>query len=160
MPFVIRYPREIGAGLVNDDIITNVDFAELFLDYAGVEAPASMQGRSFRANLRGAPPADWPTAMYYHYWSPNQPVRPSHYGIRTRDHKLIYYYGLVRDEGRRPEDCWELYDLARDPHEFANRYAEPGNEARIAELRDQLEALRGQCGDTSDPVTTYGVAAG
>ena len=155
MPFIIRYPREIEAGVVNDDIITNVDFPELFLDYAGAEIPAFMQGRSFRSNLRGTTPADWPTSMYYHYWTPYQIERPSHYGIRTRGQKLIYYYGLVRDAGRAPEDCWEFYDLLNDPRELTNRYSDPGCQARIAALRDQLEEQRRQCGDTADPMTVY-----
>ena len=48
MPFLIRYPKEIQAGGINDDIILNIDFAPLFLDYAGVKnTPAYMQG-SFR----------------------------------------------------------------------------------------------------------------
>jgi len=157
MPFVIRYPREIAPGTVTDDIVTNVDFAELFLDYADAEIPASMQGRSFRSNLCGATVPDWPTAMYYHYWTAGQPVRPSHYGIRTREHKLIYYYGLVRDEGRRSEDCWEFYDLARDPYELTNHYSDTSYAARIGDLRCRLDKLRQECGDTSDPVTTYSV---
>jgi hypothetical protein len=99
--------------------------------------------------------SDWPTAMYYHYWTAGQPVRPSHYGIRTREHKLIYYYGLVRDEGRRSEDCWEFYNLARDPYELTNRYSDPGYAARVGNLRSRLDALRQECGDTADPVTTY-----
>ena len=36
MPLVARYPKEIKAAATNDDIVTNADFAETFLDYAGV----------------------------------------------------------------------------------------------------------------------------
>jgi arylsulfatase A-like enzyme len=46
MPFLIRYPREIAPGKANRDIILNLDFAELFLDYAGLQPPAYIQGRS------------------------------------------------------------------------------------------------------------------
>ena len=58
MPFVVRYPNGIRNGSVNDDIITNVDFAETFLDYAGVAIPKDMQGRSFRPLLEGKTPPD------------------------------------------------------------------------------------------------------
>jgi arylsulfatase A-like enzyme len=150
MPFVIRHPGEIEPGTVVEDMITNVDFAELFLDYANAEVPESMQGRSFRANLRGETPADWPEDMYYHYWSHSK-ERPSHYGIRTKRHKLIYYYGLV-GMGQKPEECWELYDLETDPHELQNRIRQPRYRKIIADLKQRLEELRRETKDTQDPL--------
>ena len=155
MPFIIRYPQEIEPGTVVSDMVTNVDFAELFLDYAGADIPASMEGRSFRPVLRGETPEDWPEDIYYHYWTPHEPVRPSHYGARTERYKLIYYYGLVRDEGRAPENCWEFYDLQEDPHELRNQVAEPEHAETIKQLRLRLEAIRQETGDTADPLTAY-----
>lgn len=150
MPFVIRYPKEIKAGTVLDDIVLNIDFAELFLDYADAAVPATMQGRSFRANLRGLTPADWRDAMYYHYWT-HQDARPSHYGIRTHRYKLVYYYGLIR-MGRSPEQCWELYDLKKDPQELKNRYDRAEYAPAIAQLKRRLGELRQQYRDASDPL--------
>jgi len=150
MPFLIRYPREIRAGKRIDDLILNVDFAELFLDYAGAEVPASMQGRSFRRTLAGRSPGDWRDAMYYHYWT-HQKERPSHYGVRTQRYKLIYYYGLVR-MGRRPEDCWEFYDLQEDPHERFNRCDDSRYQETIASLKQRLAELRTELNDTTDPL--------
>ena len=155
MPFIVRYPEEIEPGTVVDDIITNLDFAELFLDYASEDVPDAMQGRSFRPNLRGETPDDWRTSTYYHYWTPYAPERPSHYGVRTKDRKLIYYYGLVRDDGRQPENCWEFYDLASDPHERQNRYDDPEYGREVANLKEELLRLRQRYGDTADPVEVY-----
>src|SRR4051812_20540018 len=59
MPFLMRYPAAIRPGSVNRDIVLNVDFAPMFLDYAGRKAPADMQGRSFRGNVEGHTPRDW-----------------------------------------------------------------------------------------------------
>lgn len=132
------------------DIIINVDFAELFLDYAGETIPDTMQGRSFRQNLVRNTPKDWRNAMYYHYWS-HQPERPSHYGIRTKRYKLIYYYGLLR-MGRTAEECWELYDLSTDPQERFNRYNNPEHKDTIASLKHRLEELREQFRDTQEPL--------
>jgi arylsulfatase A-like enzyme len=150
MPFVIRYPREIRLGTILNDITLNVDFAELFLDYAGAAVPRSMQGQSFRRNLTGGTPMDWRDAMYYHYWT-HQDERPSHYGIRTRHYKLIYYYGLVR-MNRKPEECWELYDLNADPREFVNQYDNPEYKDIIMNLKQRLQELRRRYDDTSDPL--------
>ena len=151
MPFVIRYPGEIKGGTVVDDIVLNIDFAELMLDYASADIPPTMQGRSFRANLKGKTPADWRKAMYYHYWSHQRP-RPSHYGIRTDRYKLIFYYGLMRDGQKDPKACWEFYDLQKDPKELINRYSSPEYKAVISRLKEQLGELRKEFKDTSNPL--------
>jgi arylsulfatase A-like enzyme len=150
MPLIIRHPGEIPKGITVKDIVLNIDFAPLFLDYAGASAPDSMQGRSFRPMLRGRPISRWRETMYYHYW-PHQPERPSHYGVRTGRFKLIYYYGLTR-MGRKPEDCWELYDLRTDPRELVNRYDDPRFSDVIPGLKRRLADLRRTYGDTADPL--------
>jgi len=145
MPFIIRYPRAIQAGSVNDDIITNVDFAPTFLHYAGIEIPGEFQGRSFDPLLGGSTPKDWPQSMYYRYWMhlAHHHVY-AHYGIRTRRYKLIYYYadalgqpGAI-DEKKAPE--WELFDLERDPHELNNVYHHPEYADTAEELRRELRS--------------------
>ncbi|MGM0487416.1 MAG: sulfatase family protein [Planctomycetota bacterium] len=143
MPFVVRYPGEIQAGRVVDDIVLNIDFAPTFLDYAGAGAPNSMQGRSFRANLAGHTPDRWREAMYYRYYAGSR-RRPAHFGIRTHDAKLIYYDGLkeVPEEKR-----WEFYDLEADPKETRNRYDDPGNTGRIERLKGRLAELQSELGD-------------
>ena len=146
MPFVIRYPAEIEPGTTVKDIILNIDFAELLLDYAGAKIPETMQGRSFRQNLQGNTPKDWRTAMYYRYWE-NSPERPSHYGVRTHTHKLIYYDGLENNENT-PGEFWELYDLKADPHEHVNVYGQAENENIIKELKRTLERLKTEFNDT------------
>ena len=150
MPFIIRYPKEIKPATTVDDIILNIDFAELLLDYAQTDIPGYMQGRSFRENLKGNTPDDWREAMYYHYWT-HQERRPSHYGIRTDKYKLIYYYGLQR-MGYQPDSCWELYNLDEDPHELVNVYNKPQYDKVIAQLKGKLKELRKEYKDTGDPL--------
>jgi len=143
MPFVVRYPREIRPGTTVDDIILNVDFAPTFLDYAQAEIPASMQGRSFRGNLTGQTPEDWRDAMYYRYYAGSK-QRPAHFGIRTHQHKLIYYDGL-KD---RPEpQCWEFYDLVEDPHETRNAYGDAEHQQVIARLKRRLGGMQRELND-------------
>ncbi|MEM7374337.1 MAG: sulfatase [Bacteroidota bacterium] len=153
MPFVIRYPREIPAGKRNDDIILNVDFPALFADYAGVETPKFIQGRSFRENLTGNSPKDWRTAMYYRYWL-HETFRPAHFGIRHERYKLIFYYGQgLGKPGTHQETvepAWELYDLELDPNELENRYGSPHYELIVADLKRQLRWLRQELGDTDE----------
>jgi arylsulfatase A-like enzyme len=146
MPFLIRYPREIPPGTVDDHLVLNVDFAPLFLDYAGLPVPAEMQGRSFRSLLRGEAPAGWRTAMYYRYFMhlAHHNVY-AHYGVRTSRYKLIYYYEREPDP---PE--WELFDLEQDPYELHSVYHHPDYQEVVRDLKEQLRQLRMELGDTTD----------
>ncbi len=152
MPFLIRYPREIAPGSVNSDLIINNDFAPLFLDYAGVPTPEFMQGRSFRSNLAGNLPSDWRDAVYYRYWMHTN--RPAHYGIRTLNYKLIFFYGLPLGMTGTVEEPtlpgWELYDLNKDPQELNNVYDDPAYADVVEELKRRLFSLKEQIGDTDD----------
>jgi arylsulfatase A-like enzyme len=153
MPFLIRYPGRIRAGSVNRDMVLNLDFAETFLDYAGQRPPPDMQGRSFRPILEGRAPADWRTSMYYRYWMhlADHGV-PAHYGVRTHRWKLIYYYGrALGTAGSIDRDTpteWELFDIAKDPHEMNNVYSDPRNAAVVQELKSELDRLQKLYGDT------------
>ena len=143
MPFVIRYPAEIPSGTSVEAMVLNVDFAPTLLDYAGGEPSAAMQGRSFRKVLKGEVPGDWRQAMYYRYFENSLP-RPSHFGIRTHGHKLIYYDGL----GEAPEAArWEFYDLGADPYENVNRYDEVAGSPLIRDLKERLVQLQAEVGD-------------
>jgi arylsulfatase A-like enzyme len=154
MPFLMRYPREIAAGTRSDAVVTNVDFAPSFLEYAGLPASERMQGRSFRGIVGGEPePEDWPEAMYYRYWMHRDRDHhtTAHYGIRTRRYKLIYYYGDPLDaagaNGPRTEPEWELFDLAEDPMEMRSIYDDPAYAGVVRELTDELHRLQADVGD-------------
>ena len=143
MPLLVRYPKEIAPGSVNDDIVLNLDFAPTFLDLAGLAAPADMQGRSFRSLLRGKTPTDWRTSMYYHYYEyPGAHMVKRHYGVRTRRYKLIHFYYDI--------DAWELYDLQKDPHELNNVYENPEYAGVVAQLESRLRQLRREYGDSDE----------
>ena len=151
MPFIVSYPPEIQPGSVNDDIITNVDFAPLFLDYAGIEVPEFMQGSSFRSNLRGETPSDWRQSFYYRYWT-HETHRPAHLGVRTKDAKLIYFYGQpLREEGVTANDpTWEFFDLKKDPKEINNVYDDPEYQDQIKTLKKELIRLKAEVGDSDE----------
>jgi arylsulfatase A-like enzyme len=153
MPFLVRYPREIAAGVTNEDMVTNVDFAQTFLDYAGLTAPERMQGRSFRPVLAGATPANWRQAMYYRYWEHDEKMHHvwAHYGIRTERYKLVYYYadGLgvpgAAETTYPPE--WELFDLQNDPREMRSVYGDPAYAQIQADLTRQLADMQAEVAD-------------
>jgi arylsulfatase A-like enzyme len=139
MPFLVRWPAAIKPGTRIDAMALNVDFAPTFLDAAGVAVPDAMQGRSLLPLLRGRTPPGWRTSMYYRYYhDPGDHNTRAHYGVRTRTHKLIYFW---------KKDQWELFDLVNDPQEMHNLYGQPGQEALTAALKAELARLKKEVRD-------------
>lgn len=155
IPLLIRYPKKIKPGSVSEDFAVNIDFAPTLLDFAGIEAPADMDGVSLKPVLEGKTPDNWRTDMYYRYWMHRAHFNiAAHYGIRTDRYKLIFYYGLPLDasgafsESTPPE--WELFDLQKDPHEMNNVYDDPAYSEVIKDLKIRLLELKKQYGDTDE----------
>ncbi len=138
MPFIVRWPGEVKPGSVNEDLISNLDFAETFLDIAGAEIPHDMQGRSIVELLHSKTPADWQKSLYYHYYEFYGNRRAAHmvrrhYGVRTKRYKLIHFYNL---------DEWELYDLEKDPREMRSVYSDAAYANVVKEATAQVARLQ------------------
>ena len=73
--------------------------------------------------------------------------------MRTKDYKLIYYYGKplgmtgAFEPATAPE--WEFFDLRKDKREMMNRYSEPAYQGVIAKLKVELARLQKEVGDTA-----------
>jgi N-acetylglucosamine-6-sulfatase len=149
MPFLVRYPKTVPAGQRFDTIIENVDYGPTMLEFAGAEIPESIQGRSFKSLLEtGQEAAAWKQEAYYRYWMHMaHHDNPGHMGIRTKTHKLIYYYGCNYDGGYQTPAGWELYNLSSDPHETKNLFHDPDQSELVAELKARLVATRQRVGD-------------
>ena len=46
MPFLVRWPKKVPVGSRSEALIQNIDYAPTFLELAGVDVPAEMQGQS------------------------------------------------------------------------------------------------------------------
>lgn len=134
VPLLVRWPGHIRPGSVNGDIVSNLDFAETFLDLAGVPVPSDMQGRSLVPIFHGNTPADWRKSFYYHYYEfPGAHSVARHYGVTNGQAKLIHYYDAHE---------WELFDLKQDPQEMKSLYGQPEAAGLTQELKAELERLR------------------
>ena len=149
MPFIVSHPKSIPAGKRSDAIVENVDYPALMLDYAGAPIPAEMQGRSFRSICEtGKEPDGWKQAAYYRYWMHMaHHDNPGEMAIRTKTHKLIYFYGCDYQGKNQTPPAWELYDLAKDPEELRNVYDDPAYATVRDELKTQFAKLRKDIGD-------------
>ena len=126
-PLIVRWPKHIPPGSVNQNLVQNIDYAPTFLSAAGVPVPDDMQGMSL-IPLFNDKEVKWRDALYYHYYEfPEIHMVKRHYGIRTDRYKLIHFYYDV--------DEWELYDLEKDPDELNNVF----NQAAYKEVQDSLE---------------------
>lgn len=142
MPLIVRWPGVTAPGTECDAMVQNLDYAETFLELAGVDIPADMQGRSLVPLLRGETPSDWRDSIYYHYYEfPSVHRVARHYGVRTDRYKLIRYYQF---------DEWEMFDLLQDPGETRNVWADEDYAGVRANLEKELETLRAAYDDDSD----------
>jgi arylsulfatase A-like enzyme len=136
-PLLMRWPERIPTGASIPAMVMNIDFAPTFLELAGLEPPADLQGRSLSGVIAGRTPADWRRSIYYHYYEyPGFHAVKRHYGVRTDRYKLIHFYHDI--------DAWEFYDLETDPLELHNRIDDPDYRDEIAHMRAELESLRTQ----------------
>jgi arylsulfatase A-like enzyme len=142
-PLMIKWPGTVKPGSTNNDMVSNIDFAETFLEIAGVSVPSDMQGESMVPVLKGRTPATWRKEHYYHYYEyPAVHSVKRHYGISTDRYKLIHFYNDI--------DEWELFDLQTDPQEMKNVYDDPAYASVRTDLHVRLDKLREKYKDNSE----------
>ncbi len=139
-PLIMRLPKGFDKRGDIPQMVQNIDYAPTFLDLAGAEIPADIQGVSLLPLLKGENPADWRQSMYYHFYEfPAEHMVKRHYGVRTDRYKLIHFYNDI--------DVWELYDLQNDPYEMHNIFGQEGTEQITADLMKELKRLQVQYDD-------------
>jgi len=134
-PLMIAWPEKVKAGSRTNEMVQNLDFAQTFLEAAGINAPTDMQGESLMPLLIGDSKQWTRDAVYYHYYEyPSVHMVKRHYAIVTKEYKLTHYY-FDTDE-------WELIDRINDPLELKNVYDDPVYREIRTELHQKLDALR------------------
>lgn len=136
MPMVMKYPAVIKPGTEITALTQNLDFAQTFLDFAQVEIPKNMQGKSLKPLVINAvDDEDFREAIYYHYYDFHAfHMVKKMYGVRTKRYKLIHVYDDI--------DQWELYDLKTDPNEVNNVIEDVSYDDIERELRINLLELQ------------------
>jgi len=130
----------IKKAITPDQFVSNLDLAPTFLDLAGLPIPDFMQGRSLAPLLKGQQPSDWRQTFYYRYYhSPGHHNTSAHLGVRTRTHKLIYFW---------EHQTYELFNLKNDPNEqhnllySASDSQKPEIQKLFQELKDEISRLQ------------------
>ncbi|MGE4618690.1 MAG: sulfatase [Planctomycetota bacterium] len=143
-PLIVRWPGVVPAGEVDENLVSNLDYAQTFLDLAQVPDSnpeiAPMQGLSLVPLLLGNQPADWRDSLYYQYYEYHGEHRTAHMvrrhrGVCTDRYKLIHFYNIGE---------WELFDLQKDPKEMNNVADDPAYATIRSDLTRELESLATQ----------------
>lgn len=168
---IMRGPGGFRGGRDLDPLIQNIDFLPTFCELAGVDVPASVQGRSLLPLVNGEVESlheELFVEQTYH--AAYDPLR----GVRTATHKYIRSFEyrpvwfppnvddslskrLLADDPRlstlRPRE--QLFDLAADPLERVNLAADPAHAEVLADLRARVERCMAE---THDPLLAGWVA--
>ncbi len=168
MPFIVHHPDLVSPGRQSNLLINNTDFAPFILDLANIETPDFMHGRSFKAEVENKELKDWRTATYYRYWTHRAYHDvPAHFGVRTTQYKLVFYYGTnhmlepfpfydkkwLNKTGKANNAintpvAWEFYDLQSDPDELDNRYHDLKYKDIIDDLKQEILRQRALYNET------------
>jgi len=130
IPFVMYYPSKITGATVIDEALGCVDFLPTVLSLMGVETAGKEEGRDASALFtKGKAPADWKDITFIRSTGgPN--AKTSWIGAVTKRYKLVY---------SNIDDPW-LFDLAKDPDELENFFAESAYRETVRELSHELLA--------------------
>lgn len=147
-PLLIKWPHVITPGTTEEEMVQNLDFAQTFLEVAGVVPPEDMQGESLVPLLTGEKEKWNRNGVYYHFYEyPAEHAVKRHYGIATKEYKLIHFYYDV--------DVWELYDQSKDPYEINNVYEDPEYADVVTDMKEKLEVLRKKYKDSDELNTQF-----
>jgi len=142
VPLIIHDPRDASVqGNRSDAMALLIDMAPTILDFAGVESPEGMQGKSLRSVLAGQTPADWRDSFFYeHLFSAGDLIAPTE-GVRNGRWKYGRY--LVPSKVKAGKSRWEeLYDLKNDPQEKNNLAQNSEFEKQLKVMRQKWKKLR------------------
>ena len=175
IPLIIRWPGEIQAGTVDDQLVSALDFAPTFLRVAGVPLPSHLHGRDFLGRDQD-PPREYIFASRdrvdeatdrircvrnrrFKYIRNDMPGRPyaqpqvyreMNYPTRTPLMRMATRGELSEVQARfflasKPRE--ELYDLENDPWEIYNLAGEAAYTNILNKLRTVLEERIREVGD-------------
>jgi arylsulfatase A-like enzyme len=131
VPLLVWAPGMVKPNSVVEQVVMNVDLAPTFLELAGIDKPAQMQGFSFVNLLKGSS-TGWKRdkVFYEYYWEAAFPQTPTTFAVRSDRYKYIYYNGVW--------DTNELFDLQNDPYEMNNLIKDTSYRKTGLALKEEL----------------------
>lgn len=134
IPMLIRYPKSIQKKSVIEKTALNIDLAPTILEWAGVQKPSYMQGKSLLPLFdKKQQNNQWRNAFMFEYYVDDAYpyAGPNMLALRTEKYKLV--------DAFLENDIDELYDLEKDPGEMINLINDPAYQKIATQLRKELE---------------------
>ena len=181
VPFILKAPPKyqkqygLGAGSVEDRLVSFVDFAPTLLSILDLEIPANMQGTPFLGTNKASEPAYVYTTAdrvdeafevarsvrnqqfsYVRNYYPHLPlIQPNYYTDKSE--VMVELYRALSEgqlteaqqgmwQSRRPLE--ELYELQNDPHEVHNLAGDPAYQDVLHQMRKAQQQWAIQTHDT------------
>lgn len=138
LPFIVRYPGKVPAGVQSDALQSLVDLAPTFLSFAGIPVPHAMTG-----------------VDQSQVWMGQQSSARDHILCEFRHEATTIHQKTYVDEQYKltvyyNQTYGELFDLTNDPDELHNRWNDPEYASLKGEL--MLKFLWAELGKESMPM--------
>jgi arylsulfatase A-like enzyme len=169
VPWIMRWPRAIKAGVECDELVQNIDLAPTFFDLAGAKVPDEyiMDGRSLKPLFGGKRPRQWRDHLYFEvgsaravctkdwkYIAVRYPAEQIEEIKKARPEvlpKLMAYIGRMGIGTRGAQnagffDYDQLYHVKQDPNERQNLAGNPEYREPLAGMRGMLREDLGSFG--------------
>lgn len=175
VPMLIRFPNAQNAGVVDNQLLSFVDFAPTVLSLANILIPKYIQGQAFLGKQKSKTTRKYIYAARdrmdseydrvravsdgrFKYLKNYQPEKPYYQDIKYRlSQKSMQEILRLKEAGQlneqqaywfrnsKPEE--ELFDTQSDPYEFKNLADNPAYKAKLIELRQKHLEWMKQFGD-------------
>jgi len=140
VPFIVSWKGITKPGLVDREhlVSTGLDLIPTLCDFAGIQSPSALAGRSVRALAEGRAPASWRDTLVVENGN-SRMLRSAHF-------KYVVYGSGARREA--------LTDMVADPGEMKNLALDPAFASVLAEHRRLLQEWYEHNGETLAPKYT------
>jgi arylsulfatase A-like enzyme len=129
VPLIVYDPRNRPEKNVRREMALNIDISPTILDYAGIDPPTQVQGKSLRRLIENEDEI-WRDHFICEHLMHGKTTIPKSEGIRTEQYKYFRYIEHMEHE--------ELYNLKVDPQEKNNLINTEKYQSILIELRDKL----------------------
>ncbi len=153
IPFIVRYPKRIGKGIVTDGLLSPIDIMPTLLDLAGAPIPTptgseglgGVEGISLAQAAEGKRSDQQDAVLLMKMVPGGMPwmcnAATPWRGVRTKTHT----YARLADGGP-----WVLYDNVNDPYQMKNLVNDPAHKRLRDEMESKMQALLKKAHDPFD----------